>query len=245
LVLCRLQSLVIPRPAPSPAPPPSRPNSQRKTTQPQYWRGFTVDIAPWCKTHPVCVCTSLCSTKKPDGLALVASASSLAVNTTKNLQKPHTDSTRHNSFSTIYLHDGCKADACRPRHAPAAPPFSHFVLGCLRFVHAVFTGCNLLAIVLSISEKQRSHPILTEYGWPLCQVTWQHQYLPTSSIRELKPSLFPRSLLSKPSLRDFIRKVKLSVRLDGVNPPIGRGKLGNVVIRYIPVCRIQRQNNVI
>ncbi|WP_258193114.1 hypothetical protein [Nitrosomonas oligotropha] len=42
----------------------------------------------------------------------MASALPSSANTPENLQKLHTDSTRHNSFSTFYLHGGC---------IPAAP----------------------------------------------------------------------------------------------------------------------------
>lgn len=79
----------------------------------------------------------------------VVSALPLSVDTTKNVQKLHTDSTRHNSFSRIYLHNGCKADACRPRHARRHRRHVPILFSaCPRFVLVVFTKCNLLVIVL-------------------------------------------------------------------------------------------------
>ena len=58
----------------------------------------------------------------PMGLIPVASALPLAASTTKNLQKLHTDSTRHNSFLTIYLHGECKTDAPNHHHVPVLCP---------------------------------------------------------------------------------------------------------------------------
>ena len=77
----------------------------------------------------------------------MASALLLAAHTTRNLQKLHTDSTRHSGFSTIYLHGGCKADAPNHRHVPVLyPTCTLFVISMYpsytRRVHRMSPSCN-------------------------------------------------------------------------------------------------------
>lgn len=70
------------------------------------------------------------------GLVPPASALPPAANTTRNLQKLHTDSTLHNGFSTIYLQGGCKADAREPHRIAAVYPF------CSPHVPVLYSPCS-------------------------------------------------------------------------------------------------------
>jgi hypothetical protein len=109
-----------------------------------------------------------------DGAGPVVSALPLAADTTKNLQKLHTDSTRHNGFSTIYLHGGCKTDTPNHRHVPFC---TRHVLFLLPDVPVLYSPCSsdvtFLYSFCSPDWRPVSEPSETEKPRnPIFRITW-------------------------------------------------------------------------
>ena len=94
----------------------------------------------------VSVCTSLCSTKKPDGAGPAGIGAAAGGEHNKKLtETPHRLNTAQRFLNDLLTR---RMQSRRARAAPDRRRVPFLFSACPRFVLAVFTGCHLLVIVL-------------------------------------------------------------------------------------------------